>query len=370
VAYVAHDKKGDFLVSGSRQSEHLPTIEDPEFSPSGNLLIAYCERDKSNIAFMVDFAVGDFYENDLGPDCVIPHFSPDGHSATYKLVKNGNAAPALNGKPVAWYDDVVRPTFNPVTGQLCYLAKTNGNWFLVQGADRTALTNAPQLLMFDGRHRVILYGVGGQTVVDEDGADSRRYDLASRFNFSPLGGALAYVGNRGGQDYIVFHQIEKGPFDNVWFLSISPEGNNLAYSAVRQGKPVVGIGTHEFPVDSNATALTPAPDAEHVAYMAVVGDKLKLFINERAVAEFSVNDPAPMDRFNMSFNSDGHLLAFPLIGKGKEWAAVADLDHNVIIKSPAYDYVRKISFSSDGKNVLFGALKGKTFLKVSMQIKK
>jgi hypothetical protein len=181
---------------------------------------------------------------------------------------------------------------------------------------------------------------------------------------------MAFIGTRGGQDYVVFHQIETGPYDRVFYLHFAPLGDKLGYTATRQNQFIVVLGSHEYPVAGGGMAsdVTLAPDSEHVAYLTLVGEKFSLCVNDHVVTEFAPDEPAPLDRFDMNFNHNGHLLTFPLIGPNNEWAAVADLDRNIILKSPAYDRVRDVHFAPDGKSVLFGALKGSKFLKISMAI--
>jgi hypothetical protein len=371
VAFIGRDKKGFVLVSGARRSQHLENLDGILYAPVGNLVVASSRRGKQ-VAHMIDFQAGEFFQYDDWPDRLIPRFSKDGKFATYTMDKQDKAAPTLNGKVVAWYDGVRDVGFNPRTNELAYLAKIDTRWYFMEGSLRIPLNYDAFELTFDetGRHRVIFgtekSGYKSQYLVDLDGVVQQgRYDAVGYRAFDPLAGTFAFEAQRGLNSYVVLQNSEAGPYELIFGLRFSPDGRRLVYPAYRDGKYLIVVGDREFQTEAPVGRYAMSPDGESVAYLT----KNRLFVNERLVAKYSDSGPAPSDWFPLVFSPNGRMLAYFVIGTKDQQAVVHDLDQDSTITSPAYDGVRDVRFSSDGTTLMFGARRGRDFLRVELTLR-
>ena len=281
-------------------------------------------------AFVVfDGKEGPKYDN-IDIDYSVSPFSPDGkhyaYAASRDVPSDIEFLVVTDGKEGRLYDFINGVTFTPDGAHLLYIAYDKSRWktFLVRdGEEVGAYDNLPDgdirfspggkrmyfrlrpleekgqdAVVVDGRafnydnildvefspdgRRFILKGQRGRGwVMVVDGVESETYEpdgekgelvwsRDGRLAFSKEGGRLAYVGRKGGKDFIILDGA-KAPatYDAVANLSFTPDDRHLVYTARRGGKSLVvvdGVGSREY------DAFLPARESEDEGTLNVEGN--------------------------------------------------------------------------------------------------
>jgi hypothetical protein len=62
-----------------------------------------------------------------------------------------------------------------------------------------------------------------------------------RLAFSKDGSRLAYVGRKGGKDFVVVDGAAAAPYESIANLAFTPDGRHVVYTARRGGKSLVVV---------------------------------------------------------------------------------------------------------------------------------
>ncbi|HWS89509.1 MAG TPA: hypothetical protein VN282_21235 [Pyrinomonadaceae bacterium] len=259
-----------------------------------------------------------------------PPFSPDG--TRYAYAASREAPPDMkflvvaDGKEGKLYDFVTGVTYTPDGAHLLYLAFDRLRWktFLVRDGEEVAAyeylsdgdirfgpdgrrmyfrlrplgeEKGREAVVIDGRafsydnildvefspdgRRFVLKGQRGRGwVMVVDGVESEVYEpdgekgevewsRDGRLAFSKDGGRLAYVGRKGGKDFVILDGAAGAKYDAVANLDFTPDGRHVVYTARRAGKSLVVVDG----VEGRAyDAFVPAREYEREGGLNVEGN--------------------------------------------------------------------------------------------------
>jgi hypothetical protein len=281
-------------------------------------------------AFVVfDGKEGPKFDN-VNIDYSVSPFSPDGkhyaYAASRDVPSDIEFLVVTDGREGRLYDFINGVTYTPDGADLLYIAydKSRRKTFLVRdGEEVGAYDNLPEgdirfgpggkrmyfrlrsleekgqeAVVVDGRafnydnildvefspdgRRFVLKGQRGRGwVMVVDGVESETYEpdgargelvwsRDGRLAFSKEGGRMAYVGRKGGKDFVILDGA-KAPatYDAVANLSFTPDDRHLVYTARRGGKSLVVVDSVE---GREYDAFLPARESEREGTLNVEGN--------------------------------------------------------------------------------------------------
>jgi hypothetical protein len=179
------------------------------------------------------------------PDSSGIHFGPDGRRLYFRLRKEGRGKEGVvvDGRAF-YYDDIKDAEFSE-----------------------------------DGRHFVFKAQRGRGWVMVSDGVESEPYEpdgeggevdwsRGGRLALGKGGGRVAYVGRKGGKEFVVLDGAAGAPYDAVADLDFTPDGRHVVYTARRAGRSLVVVDG----VESRAyDAFLPARERERAGSLNVEG---------------------------------------------------------------------------------------------------
>lgn len=242
---AAPDARKSFVVADGREGRHYDYVTHVTFTPDGAhlLYLAY------DAARRKTFLVRDGEEvaaYDHLPDYGDIRFGPDGRRMFFRLRKNegGKEAVVVDGR-VYSYDEIKDVEFSPDGRRLVFKAKRGRGWVMVS----------------DGAESELYEPDGG-------GRGEVGWSREGRLAFSREGGRVAYVGRKGGKEFVVSDGAAGAPYDAVANLDFTPDGRHVVYTARRAGKSLVvvdGVEGREY------DAFLPAREHEREGRLNVEG---------------------------------------------------------------------------------------------------
>jgi Tol biopolymer transport system component len=153
------------------------------------------------------------------PDSSGIRFGPDGKRMYFRLRKEegGREAVVVDGRAYS-YDEIKDVEFSPDGRRLVFKAQRGRGWVMVVDGVESELYEAD--------------GEKGEVAWSRDG----------RLAFSKDGGRVAYVGRKGGKEFVVPDGAAPGAtYDAVANLGFTPDGRHVVYTARRAGKSLVVV---------------------------------------------------------------------------------------------------------------------------------
>lgn len=220
-AYVAArtpDLSEYFAVADGKEGKAYDYVAHVTFTPDGAQLLYLAHDFAKHKTFLVrDGEEVATYDN--LPDLSGIRFGPDGKRMYFRLRKNedGKEAVVVDGRAYS-YDEIKDVEFSPDGRRLIFKAQRGRGWVMVvDGAES-------EVYEPDGEK--------GEVVWSRDG----------RLAFSKEGGRMAYVGRKGGKDFVVLDGAAPGTaYDSIANLDFTPDGRHVVYTARRAGKSVVVV---------------------------------------------------------------------------------------------------------------------------------
>lgn len=239
------DTREYFVVSDGKEGRRYDYVSHVAFTPDGAQLL-YLAYDVSR---RKTFLVRDGEEvaaYDQRPDGGGIRFSPDGRRMYFRLRKSegGKEAVVLDGRAFL-YDEIKDVEFSPDGRRFALKARRGRGWVMVVDGVESELYEA------DG-------GPRGDVGWSRNG----------RLAFSREGGRVAYVGRRGGKEFVVLEGAAGPAYDSVANLDFTPDGRHVVYTARRGGKSLVvvdGVEGREY------DAFIPAREYEREGSLNVEG---------------------------------------------------------------------------------------------------
>ena len=265
--------------------------------------------------------------SDIDIDYGVSPFSPDGQHYAYAASRDYTGdiqfLVVTDGKAGRFYDFITSVTYTPDGAHLLYLAFDRSRWktFLVRDGEEVAAyemlsdvdirfgpdgkrmyfrlrplgeEKSQEAVVVDGRtfsydnildvefspdgRRFVLKGQRGRGwVMVVDGVESEVYEpdgekgelvwsRDGRLAFSKDGGRMAYVGRRGGKDFVILDGEAGAKYDAIANLGFTPDGRHVVYTARRAGKSLVvvdGVESREY------DAFVPAREHEREGHLNV-----------------------------------------------------------------------------------------------------
>jgi hypothetical protein len=234
-----------FVVADGKEGKRYDYVTAVTYTPDGaHLLYLAYDRAREKTFLVRDGEEVAAYDN-------MPYeggirFGPDGKRTFFRLRKmeGGKEAVVVDGR-VFSYDEIKDVEFSPDGRRFVLKAQRGRGWVMVvDGAESE--TYEPD-------------GEGGEVVWSRDG----------RLAFGKEGGRLAYVGRKGGKEFVVLDGAAGARYDAVANLGFTPDGRHVVYTARRAGKSFVvvdGVEGREY------DAFLPARSHERDGTLNVEGD--------------------------------------------------------------------------------------------------
>lgn len=216
---INEDSRESFVVADGKAGKSYDFVDQIAFSPDGAhiLHLAY-DTARRKTFFVRDGAEVASY--DIVPGSFGFKFSPDGKRMFFRLgdLVEGKQVLVLDGR-VFTYDAIRDAEFTPDGRRFVFKAQRGRAWVMVvDGVESQA------------------YEPDG----DEPGKIGWSRD--GRLAFSKEGGRVAYVGRRGGKDFVVADGVAGARYDSIGNLAFTPDGRHVVYTARRGGKSLVVVG--------------------------------------------------------------------------------------------------------------------------------
>lgn len=213
-----------------------------------------------------------------------------------------------------------------------------------------------------------------------------RYGGGWEVTLSPDYSKVAYRAKAGGKVFAVINGKKELDFDDVRYLVFNRDGSKLAYAARLKDKWFIVVGEEKGPAFDKVGPPVFSPDGSRLAYAAELTPKEFLVVDGHKGEEFNdISSPV--------FSPDGNTLAFvarpigsknatlfvgnkkvaqhPIISdvtfsrSGKLAYAAGHFNHMAMIvgdkQGPEFETVIAPTFSSDGTQVAYLALKSELF---------
>jgi len=321
-------------------------------------------------------------------------FSPDGKRVVCAGVRGGKAVVFVDGQEGAEYAEIGAMAFSPNSRRFAYAAKREKDWVavldgaegnpcdaigdivfspdskrfacaatvelkneidsltppkkagtvVVDGAAGAAYDSiVPGTPAFSADSRSLAYAAvrGGKQLFVVDGEEGKDCDAVGGFKFSANSKHFTYAATRDGKGFVVIDGAEETMGDSTGAPVFSADSRHLAYAAKKAGKSFVAMdGTEGVQYDDiKAESIAFSPDSQEFSYAAQRGGKW-LLVREK-VGPHKV-EPPPEDT-----EAEGGPIVRPAGIEGKE-----------------YDDIAAVTFSADGKHIVYAAKNGENWLAV------
>lgn len=191
----------------------------------------------------------------------------------------------------------------------------------------------------DGSHLAYVARTGDKWRVVLDGAKGRAYNeiVDARLDFNQDGSKLAYIAREGDRYFVVVNGREGKRYASVTGLTLSGDGRP-AYIAQSRGKQFVVAGVAESDRHDEVRSPAWSGDGRHFGYAARSEEAWSVIVDDDVRWQLSAGEPG-----QVTLNNDGSRAA-----------CVVQLDACELVETDgvrgrAFDSVRRISFSGDGK---------------------
>jgi WD40 repeat protein len=242
---VGPDSEKFLVVADGTEGKLYDYVTAVTYTPDGaHLLYVAYDRARGKSFLVRDGEEGAAYDN--LPDTSGIRFSTDGKRLYFRLRKEegGKDGVVVDGRAFS-YDEIKDVEFSPDGRHFVLKAQRGRGWVMVvDGAES-------EVYEPDGEK--------GEVVWSRDG----------RLAFGTEGGRVAYVGRKGGKEFVVLDGAAGASYDAVANLGFTPDGRHVVYTARRAGKSVVVVDG----VESRAyDAFLPAREHERAGHLNVEGN--------------------------------------------------------------------------------------------------
>lgn len=251
------------VVTDGKEGKLYDFISGVTYTPDGaHLLYLAFDRSRWKTFLVRDGEEVVAYEHLSDGDI---RFGPDGKRTYFRLrpleregtAAKGQEAVVVDGRAFS-YDNILDVEFSPDGRRFVLKGQRGRGWVMVVDGVESEVYEPD--------------GEKGELVWSRDG----------RLAFSKEGGRMAYVGRKGGKDFLVLDGAAPGAtYDAVANLGFTPDGRHVVYTAQRAGKSLVVVDG----VESSAyDAFLPEGRSEREGTLNVEGNS-KLSILARRGSE-------------------------------------------------------------------------------------
>ncbi|MBV8858975.1 MAG: PD40 domain-containing protein [Acidobacteria bacterium] len=248
-AYAALRKTGDeeekfLVVADGKEGKPYDYVTGVTYTPDGaHLLYLAYDRARGKSFLVRDGEEVGSYNN--VPDTSDIHFSPDGKRMFFRLRKEegGKDGLVVDGRAY-YYDDIKDAEFSEDGRHFVFKAQRGRGWVMVVDGVESELYEPD--------------GEKGEVGWSRDG----------RLALSREGGRVAYVGRKGGKEFVVLDGAAGASYDSVANLDFTPDGRHAVYTARRAGKSLLVVDGAE---SREYDAFLPASQYESEGHLNVEG---------------------------------------------------------------------------------------------------
>jgi hypothetical protein len=238
------DGREFFVVADGKEGRTYDYVAHVTYTPDGShlLYLAYDRNQRKTFLVRDGEEVASY---DQLPELSGFRFSPDATRMYFRLRRHegGREAVVVDGRAFS-YDEIMDVEFSPDGRRFVLKAQRGRGWVMVvDGAESE--TYEPD-------------GEKGEVGWSRDG----------RLAFGKEGGRLAYVGRKGGKEFVVLDGAAGASYDAVANLGFTPDGRHVVYTARRAGRSLVvvdGVESREY------DAFLPAREHEREGRLNVEG---------------------------------------------------------------------------------------------------
>jgi hypothetical protein len=233
------------VVADGKEGRLYDFVTDVTYTPDGaHLLYLAFDRSRWRTFLVRDGEEVAAYE--YLSDGVL-RFGPDGKRMYFRLrplgEKKGQEAVVVDGRAFS-YDNILDVEFSPDGRRFVLKGQRGRGWVMVVDGVESEVYEPD--------------GEKGELVWSRDG----------RLAFSKDGGRMAYVGRKGGKDFVILDGAAGAKYDSIANLGFTPDGRHVVYTARRTGKSLVvvdGVEGREY------DAFLPARESEDEGTLNVEG---------------------------------------------------------------------------------------------------
>ncbi len=335
------------------QDQAFDFVSDLRFSPQGDRL-AYRVRADDRWTIVIDGKQATTLHQSVLDRSL--RFSPDGRRFGYVGVSGRSSYLVIDGQRAPSFElHQIGGLFSADSQRIAYGAFSKDIWTVIaddlQYPAHNALGAGGPAFTSDSAHVAFCFRLHNKWAISVDGEEGPHFDaIGVGPVMSPTGQRIAYTAKTIDSWVAVIDGDESRRYDAIAgdSLKFSEDGSRFAYSAIVGGGALVvadGKENELFGAIGNRT-ITFSRDGRRLAYAAKRGANWTVVAD--GTTHGSYGDVAEQ---GLIFSPDGKRLAFA--GKvGDQWSAVVDWH-----AGPQYGGVSSVSFSPDGKHLVYVATK-------------
>ncbi|MBU1102683.1 hypothetical protein KJ853_03460 [Patescibacteria group bacterium] len=366
-AYKAKLNGKEFIIVNGQEGKGYDSVGSPIFSPDSQKIAYRVSLDKK-WRIVVNDKEGKPYDL-IEEDSFI--FSPDSQKIGYRAIQVGGGLKyfiVVNNQEGKLFDDVWGFIFSPDSKRFAYMANQNNKEFVITDGQESKAYDKLGNIVFSLDSQNFAYAAkqADKWSVIVNNREVKLYDTIGSLQFSPDSQKLAYVARQNEKEFLVINGEEHRsliykPYDYVYFSGFSPDSQKFAYSATRGGKMVAVVNDTEisksYDYFMNNFKIYFSPDGKRFAFVARNGPEL-------SAQYFAVIDSHEIGPYSNNFNFYGIMDAPPLFSPDSSRVVFrAQRQGKYFIveneqEDKAYDYVYPPIFSKDGRNIAYMAKQG------------
>jgi Tol biopolymer transport system component len=349
VAYVARRAGERVVVRDGVTGPANDQVHELQWSSDGNHLVYIAERDGRKFVVVDDSIVGE--GNDIWSLIV----SDSGGHVAYTERRSSGQVMVVDGVAGKAYRELApRGRFSPHGRRFVYAARAAMDYVVVDGVESRAyrqILPGSHGFSADGKHVAFAAADEGAQFWVLDGKEQTHFDqvnVDAQPPFSPDGARLVYVARRGNAWFVVVGERESGPYDRIVHPPRYMPNGQVAYVATQAGRYVVGIDTATLDFEAVGELY---PLRRSIAMTVRRSGNWHLIVGGVASA------PYPEQMCCVAASDDGRRSSFHTSHRGGQQLHVVDG-----VEERAYDELRPLRFSPDGRHYAYAARRDSRWL--------
>jgi len=342
VAYVARRAGKRVVVRDGVTAPAHDQVYELQWSSDGNHIVYIAEQAGRKLVVVDDSIVGE------GSDIWSLIVSDSGGRVAYTERRSSGQVMVVDGVAGKPYREIApQGRFSRDGRRFVYAARDTLDHVIVDGVESRAYRQIlPGSYGFsaDGKHVAFAGADEGAQFWVLDGKEQTHFDAVTvdtQPPFGPDGARLVYTARRGNAWFVVVGEHESGPYDRVVRPPRSMPNGQSAYVATQAGRYVVGIDTATL-------------GFEVVGDLYPLGRAIAMTVrrsgNWHLIIDGVASAPYPEQMCCVAGSDDGRRSAFHTSQRAGQQLHVVDG-----VEERAYDELRPLRFSPDGRHYAYAA---------------
>jgi Tol biopolymer transport system component len=349
VAYVARRAGKRFVVRDGVTAPANDQVYELQWSSDGNHVVYIAARAGRKFAVVDDSIIGE------GSDIWSLIVSDSGGHVAYTERRSSGQVMVVDGVAGKPYRELApQGRFSRDGRRFVYAARDTMDYVVVDGVESRAYRQIlPGSYGFsaDGKHVAFAAADEGAQFWVLDGKEQTHFDgvtVNAQPPFSPDGARLVYTARRGNAWFVVVGERESGPYDRVVHPPRYAPNGQVAYVATQAGRSVVGIDTATL-------------DFEAVGELYPLRRSIAMTVrrsgNWHLIVDGVASAPYPEQMCCVAGSDDGRRTSFHTNHRAGQHLHVVDG-----VEERAYDELRPLRFSPDGRHYAYAARRDSQWL--------